>query len=246
MAVITFDNKAASRTAILLNNALINERSIAVELAPPGFTLTTDSPNSSVHNVPSTDLPAKREESTASRAVVDLLAKGYSLSHDAAAKAREIDEEYSISKRASDFANSAAEGIRNVDDQLGISATLKTWGDTIQNKAEEVSEDLKLNEKTQAASQVLGEFGRNVGQGLQNAATSTAVFVNETPVLRDATAAISGWGTAVADVFRDAKAKADAQAPASAGVTPVLSTPGTSTPPVPVKIGTPQPQRPHQ
>jgi len=239
MAVITFENKAASRTAVLLNNALINERSISVEIAPPGFALSVDatSPDSSVQSVPSSELPSQTSQSTASNAIVDLLSKGYSLSSDAAAKAREIDEEYSISKRASDLASSAAEGIRNVDAQLGVSAKLKTWGDSIQHKAVEVSEDLKLNEKTQLASQALGDFGRNVGQGLQNVATSTAVYVNETPVLHDATQTISGWGTAIADVFRDAKTKADQQAPPP---------PGTATPPVPQKMGTPQPQRPHQ
>jgi hypothetical protein len=239
MAVITFENKAASRTAVLLNNALINERSILVEIAPAGFTLSTDasSPESALHTVPPSDLPAQTSESTASNVIANLMAKGYNLSADAAAKAREIDEEYSISKRASELASSAAEGIRNVDAKLGVSATLKGWGDSIQTKAVEVSADLKLNEKTQIASQALGDFGRNVGEGLQSAATSTAEFVNETPVLRDATETISGWGTAVADVFRDAKAKADQQAP---------PTPGTATPPVPQKIGTPEPQRPHQ
>jgi len=238
MAVITFENKAASRTAVLLNNALINERSIIVEIAPPGFSLSssTSNPDSIIHTVPTHELP-ESSPSTSSNAIVNLLAKGYSLSADAAAKAREIDEEYSISKRASELASSAAEGIRNVDAKLGVSATLKGWGDSIQTKAVEVSEDLKLTEKGQLASQALGDFGRNVGLGLQNVATTTAEYVVETPVLRDATQTISGWGTAVADVFRDAKTKADQQAPPP---------PGTATPPVPQKIGTPQPQRPHQ
>jgi hypothetical protein len=241
MAVITFDNKAASRTAKLLNNALINERSITVDIAPPGYSLSTDATTSgtTVHTMPPGELSASSSESSASTVIGNLMAKGYQLSADAAAKAHQIDEEYSITKRASDLATSAAEGIRNVDAKLGVSATLKTWGDSIQSKAVEVSEDMKLNEKTQMASQALGDFGRNVGLGLQNAASSTAEFVNETPVLRDATETISGWTAAVADVFRDAKTKADQQAP-------VNTTPGTATPPVPVKMGTPQPQRPQQ
>jgi RNA recognition motif-containing protein len=226
MAVVTFENKAASRTAILLNNALINERSISVEIAPPGFTFSADA-SLPIHSVPASELPPQQlEDNSASRVVVSLLAKGYILSNDAASTARQIDEDYAISKRASDLASSAAEGIRNVDAQLGVSATLKTWGDSLQNKAVSVSEEYHLNDKTQMASQALGSFGRSVGQGLQGVASSTAGYVAETPVLRDATTTISGWGTAIADVFRDAKTMADQQSP--------------SAPPAPHHVGTPE------
>lgn len=49
---------AAARTAVLLDNALLNERAIQVELAPPGFSLTSDAntPQLAVHSVPASVL----------------------------------------------------------------------------------------------------------------------------------------------------------------------------------------------
>jgi len=69
MAIVTFESKAAARTAVLLNNALINERAIQVELAPVGFSLTSDakSPQIAVHSVPSSDLPHHHEVSAEDR-----------------------------------------------------------------------------------------------------------------------------------------------------------------------------------
>jgi hypothetical protein len=231
MAIVTFESKAAARTAVLLNNALINERAIQVELAPAGFSLTSDasSPQLSVHSVPSQDLPQHHatDDRSQTSVVVSLLAKGYTLQKDALNSARSFDEEHAISKRASELAEQAAQGIRNVDAQLGVSATLKTWGDSVQSKAVELGEQYQVNEKTQAVSQTLGNFGRSVGESIQGAADSTSQFIQQTPVLSSATQTISGWGASIAGVFRDAKNLSDATSP------PLGQVPAGQVPPVP-------------
>jgi len=244
MAIVTFESKAAARTAVLLNNALINERAIQVELAPAGFSLTSDasSPQLSVHSVPSQDLPQQASgDRSQTSVVVSLLAKGYTLQKDALNSAPKFDEEHEISKRAGELADQAAQGIRNVDAQLGVSATLKTWGDSVQNKAVEIGQQYQVNEKAQAASQALGSFGRSVGEGLQGAAESTNQFIQQTPVLANATQTLSGWGASIAGVFRDAKNLSDAtnpppaqpvapgQPPQTGGVAPTVSPTSTNT-----------------
>jgi len=212
MAVVTFESKAAARTAVLLNNALINERAIQVELAPPNFRLVTDasSPQTAVRNVPYTDLPQRNlsGDGTQTSVIVGLLAKGYSLSGTAMASARKFDEENSISKKAAEIADSAAQGVRNIDAQLGVSATLSNIGTSVQQKAQELGQNYQVTEKAQAAGQVLDQWGHAIGDGIQNAAKKTTDFVHATPVLQTAADTVTGWGQAIAGVFTDAKALA--------------------------------------
>jgi len=218
MAVVTFQTKAAARTAVLLNNALINERAIQVELAPSGFSVSTDAPTpkSAVLSVPMSELPphsASGEEQSQTSVIVSMLAKGYTLQKDTLSSAKKFDEDYAVSKKASDLADQAAQGVRNLDAQLGVSAALKSWGDSLQSKAVEFSETYQLNEKTQAASQVLGDFGRTVGNGLQGAAVTTGGYMQQSPSVQNAQQTVSGWAASVSNVFREAKSLSDVERP---------------------------------
>lgn len=58
-------------------------------------------------------------------------------------------------------------GIRDVDAQFGVSATLKAWSDSLQTKAVELGESYHVNEKTQVASQILGNIGRSLGDTIE-------------------------------------------------------------------------------
>jgi len=209
MAVVTFESKAAARTAVLLNNALINEKAIQVELAPPNFRLVSDasSPHGGVKSVSPATLPRIEgaDDRSQTSVVASLLARGYTLSANAVNSARKFDEEKGISKKASEIADQAAAGVRDIDEKLGVSATLQTFGTTIQQKASEIGQTYQVTEKAQVASQVLGDWGRTFSSGLQNVAQQGKDLVDQSPALQNATQTIAGWGTAVAGVFRDAK-----------------------------------------
>jgi len=241
MAVVIFELKAAVCTAVLFNNALINERAIQVELAPPNFRLVSDaqSPQSAVRSVASSDLPQRHavsaEDRTQTSVVVSLLAKGYTLSGNALASARTFDEEHSISKKAAELADQAAQGVRNIDAQLGVSATLQTIGSSVQQKANEIGQTYQVGEKAQAAGQVIGGWGATIGDGIQNAAKSATEFVNTTPALQSATQTVTGWGQAIAGVFVDAKALSaqEQAAQQQGGASPALAPVQASAAPAP-------------
>jgi len=223
MAVVTFESKAAARTAVLLNNALINDKAIQVTLAPPGFTLVTNAsqPQNAVRSVPLSDLPQRHavsaEDRTQTSVVVSLLAKGYSLSNTALASARTFDEEHSISKKAAELRDAAAQGIRDVDAALGVSATLQTIGNTINQKAAEVDKNLQVSEKAQAAGAVLNDLGRSISQRVQGAASSTSEYVNASPTFASAANTVAGWGQSVAGVFREAQTLGEQEVAAKQG-----------------------------
>jgi len=182
---------------------------------PENFRLVTDATSlkSALNTVPTSDLPRLHgtEERTQTSVVSSMLAKGYTLSNNALASARDFDEKQGISKKASELAEQAAQGIRNVDERLGVSATLQNVGSSIQQKANELGQNYQVQEKAQHAGQVIGDFGRQIGAGIQNAAQSTKEFVDASPALTNATQTISSWGQSIANVFVDAKAIAEQQ-----------------------------------
>jgi hypothetical protein len=215
MAIVTFESKAAARTAVLLNNALINEKAIQVELAPPNFTLVSNAnaPQVAVRSVPTSDLPQRHNVSAEDRSqtsvVVSLLAKGYTLSDTALSSARQFDEQYSISKKTAELRDQAAQGIRNIDQQLGVSATLQNVGNSLQAKVNDVNETFQVSQKAQAASNVLNEWGKSFNDTIQGAAQSTAEYVNTNPTLSSAAQTVQGWGSSIASVFKDARTLSD-------------------------------------
>jgi len=97
-----------------------------------------------------------------------------------------------------------------------------------------VNENYQVSSKAQVAGAALGEFGRSVSTGIQNAGHSAQEYVNQTPALKDAQNTLSGWGQQIAGgkilfsitmrvvalilillVFRDAKTLGDQEVQAN-------------------------------
>jgi len=175
-AVVTFESEAAAKTAVLLNNALISDRAITVELAPPGF--QPPSSSVSVDQLPHSALPNQRSEASVIQAMLD---SGYKLSADAIAQAKAFDDSTGISATLSTGFAALTARIDEIDQSLQLSTQAKALGDSIASKAAEINNDLQISTK---AGEVGGATLNFFQQTANTIATgATAAFQTTTTTL---------------------------------------------------------------
>jgi len=202
-AVVTFENEAAAKTAVLLNNALINDRAITVELAPPDFQVPLSSIAAS--DLPHNNLPSDRSESSV---VSSMLDAGYKLSSDALAQAKAFDEQHGLSQSLSNGFAVVAAKVDELDQSWQISTKAKAVGDTIAGKAAEVDQEYQIREKAGEASgqaiNFISQTATTIATGATTAAGSVANFVNTNPQVHQGVETVKAVGAAVGQSVADA------------------------------------------
>lgn len=203
VAIVTFETEAAAKTAVLLNNALINDRPISVEIAPSGFVAPTSS-------VSADQLPHSAQGQRSETSVIQaLLDSGYKLSNDAIAQAKTFDEQTGITQTlASGFAAISAT-VAEIDNSWQISEKAKAVGDSITSTATEVDQTYQISTKAgEVGTQALGFLQTAAGSiatGASTAADSVTTFVNTNPQINQGLQTIqvvgSNIGQSIADTF---------------------------------------------
>jgi len=157
-AVVQFETESAAKTALLLTNALIVDRPIAVVPYP-----LKDIP---IINEPGTPVPeekitnrdfggSKDEERTKTSVLASLLASGYVLAQDALTKAKQIDDEHNISLQLKVGVETLKVKAHELDQAYHITEKATSMKQTATVKAKKIDEDYKITEKaTQAANTV--------------------------------------------------------------------------------------------
>jgi len=157
-AVVQFETESAAKTALLLTNALIVDRPIAVVPYPP-----KDIPIINEHGTPvpvekitNRDFGgSKDEERTKTSVLASLLASGYVLAQDALTKAKQIDDEHNISLQLKVGVETLKVKAHELDQAYHITEKATAMKQTATVKAKKIDEDYKTTEKaTQAANTV--------------------------------------------------------------------------------------------
>jgi RNA recognition motif-containing protein len=147
-AVVTFESPAAAKTALLLSNAMINDRAINVTIYVPGQERTSGGESSSIHGdaVPNKPHLAAAEDRSSTSVMASLLAAGYVLGQDAVQKAKEIDEKNQFTAKATAVANKAKEKLIEFDEQYGVSNSVTAMTSGVQTKAREIDDQYKISD----------------------------------------------------------------------------------------------------
>lgn len=153
-AVVVFETDSASKTALLLTNALIVDRPITVVPYVPTTSELEAQASAPVEPLTERAQVAPDAERTKTSVVASLVAAGYVLGTDTISKAREIDEKHMISLQLKVGAEQIKAKANEIDKQLHISETATAIKTTVVQKATEVDEKLHITEKVGAAAGV--------------------------------------------------------------------------------------------
>jgi uncharacterized protein YoxC len=174
--VVTFEAEAAAKTAVLLNNALINERAISVTLAPPDFEVPKATVDKEDLPAPHT-IPADQRSQTS--VIASLLQSGYQLGEDTLAKANEFDAEHGISQTLSDTWTSVTSKVNEFDETHGISTKAKELSDGIQTRVSEIDQSLGISERTREVSEATGNVVTGITTSIKTSVQDAQEYVNQ-------------------------------------------------------------------
>jgi len=202
-AIVTFETEGAAKTAVLLNNALINDRAITVEIAPSGFLPPGNAsvaPDQVPHNP---DQP--RSEASVIQALLD---SGYKLGSDTLTTAKSWDEQAGLTQSLSVGIAAIGSKMEEIDQSWQISNKVKGFGETVGAKMSEVNQEYQISTKASEvggqAVTFLSETATNIASGASTAAGSVATFVNTNPQVAQGIQTVQSVGSAVGQALSDA------------------------------------------
>jgi hypothetical protein len=185
-AVVVFDSPKSARTALILNNSLIYERTISVlpAQAQPQVEIPapSETPNPHIEKANQSPLPEN-----ATHAIASMLAAGYKLSQDALEKAKALDESVGFSDKVSATFKQGVEKVKGkvdqIDEKLGLSVKAQIVKDTIQLTATGVDEKLGITNKAKVVAHTFTGIAATIGEVFENVADKTKAFVESNPTL---------------------------------------------------------------
>jgi len=202
-AIVTFETEGAAKTAVLLNNALINDRAISVEIAPIGFVPPSSSVNSDQlpHNaVP----PGERTEASVVQAMMD---SGYKLGTDALDTAKQWDAQTGVTQTLSSGIAVITAKVGEIDQSFQISNKAKAFGDSVSTKVGEVNQEYQLSTKATEAGghaiNFISESASAVATGAVSAASTVTNFVNTNPQVNQSIQTVQAVGSAIGQTLSD-------------------------------------------
>jgi hypothetical protein len=198
-AIVSFENEAAAKTALLLTNAVIADRPITVvpysNKPSEHKESSSDSASSSLTTEISGDqIPKKSEVPTDQRThvsvIAGLLAAGYTLGSDAFAKAKQVDEQNQLSTKLAAAATATKEKITQLDQTYHISEKVGNVVENVSNKAKEVDQNWKISENVS-----------NVVKNVTDTAEVLTAKANEHPAVQSTISTLSYLAENVSNFF---------------------------------------------
>jgi len=193
-AIVIFETDSASKTALLLTNALIVDRPITVvphissdAPAPLAFEIPPE-------NITNRQFTAPDNERSKTSVVASMLAAGYVLGSDAASRAREIDEKHMISLQLKVGAEQVKAKANEIDKALHITETANVIKTATLEKAKEMDEKLHITEKVNQAA-----------DAVKQQANAFATKAAENEVVAKGVGMVKSLGTSIQQSFESLK-----------------------------------------
>jgi len=195
-AVVEFETESASKTALLLTNALIVDRPIAVTLYVSPNAPQQDAPVSPGTPVPEEKITRRDfggvtdEERSKTSVLAALIASGYVLATDAVSKAKQYDEEHNISHQLKVGVEQLKVKVHEIDQQYGISERAAVVKQQATDRAKKLDEEYKITEKATTAA-----------DSVKAATVSAANKAQENPTVKQGLETIKfGWNSVTSSV----------------------------------------------
>jgi RNA recognition motif-containing protein len=198
-AIVSFENEAAAKTALLLTNAVIADRPITVvpySSKAEHKESSSDSASSSHtteisgDQIPNKNHPVPADQRSHVSVIAGLLAAGYTLGSDAFTKARQVDEQNQLSTKLAAAATATKEKFQALDQTYQISEKVGNVVEGVTNKAKEVDQNWKISE--------------NVSSVVKNVTDTAEVLsakANEHPAVQSTMSTLSYFAENVSNFF---------------------------------------------
>jgi len=207
-AVVVFDTDSASKTALLLTNALIVDRAIVVVPYVPAASASSSAADSieadSIHAEAQQELSADEitqrnfaapdSERTKTSVIASMLAAGYVLGTDAIGKAREYDDKHMISLQLKVGAEQVKAKANEIDKALHISETANVIKAVTIEKAKEVDEKLQISSKVTSAA-----------DAVKQQASALATKASENELVAKGFGLVKSFGTSITQSLQNLK-----------------------------------------
>lgn len=190
-AVIEFSQEAATKTALLLTNALIIDRPITVDRykgeSEKTYQNTRVYTEAEIENKPH-DLPAGQRSQTS--VIASLIAAGYQLAAGTLESARTYDEKYSVTDQIYAGAATVQKAVSDIDQQYQVSATAASWYKAAADKFAEVDQKYGVSTSTAAAFKTADNAVQSVVQhptvvSATQTVKDTGASLLEKPLVKD-------------------------------------------------------------
>lgn len=208
-AVVEFETESAAKTALLLTNALIVDRPITVVVYPPPQAPSGEGQQKEEVKEPGTPVSqehithrdfggVKDEERTKTSVIASLIAAGYSLAHDALAKAKQYDDEHNITLHLKVGVEQLKVKAHEIDQTYGISEKAAQVKQQATETAKKLNEEYKISEKAS-----------NAATTVKATAVAASAKAQENPTIKSGVESVkSGWNTvatSVSEMYNDYK-----------------------------------------
>jgi len=203
-AVLFFENEASAKTALLLDNALINDKPMTVK--------TYSKEQQNIHK--SEDIEAKKEiasgsepnvyvkdieednivnrdtsNRSATATIASIIASGYILGVDALNKAKQFDNEKQISESVSTKTSNFKEQVAQLDRDYGISETASNTSRSLNEQWDQFDQQHKLSENAAAVTSSISDTVSGWGSAVANGISS----VFQKPQVQETLSSVSEW-----------------------------------------------------
>jgi hypothetical protein len=203
-ATVTFDSDAAASTAVLLNEAIVDEATINVAEVP-SVSSEGVAPEASAAPVDEGGAEGSREPpGTATSIIASIVAAGYVLGEEAVVKAKEYDDEHLVSLQVKTGASHATDKVKEVDTRYGISTTASTAAAQAGASLSEVNATYGLTDKVATGVAVASEKVSALGAA---AMENPTVAASVTSLWSLASSASARASAALASVSAETKAE---------------------------------------
>eukprot|EP01124_Arcella_intermedia_P006388 TRINITY_DN1375_c0_g1_i4.p1 TRINITY_DN1375_c0_g1~~TRINITY_DN1375_c0_g1_i4.p1 ORF type:complete len:208 (+),score=31.70 TRINITY_DN1375_c0_g1_i4:215-838(+) len=187
-AIVTFQVAGAAKTSLLLENALINNRSIKIRLADQNVQVPQEEESSS----PSPPEAPRTQTSV----VASLLAKGYSLSEDAFKKAKDFDEQHQLARTLDQKFASFTSTVEEYDNTFHISQKGEQLGKTVMDKYREVDSTYDISNNINNA---VYQTHSSLKSGFDFAGQLIGNYIETNPDVSQTVQSLKNWGNTTFD-----------------------------------------------
>jgi len=183
VAIITFESHAAAQTSLLLHNAILNGKAITVNLAsnktePPPI-IKTPEPDFQLNNLQQHTVPA--DQRTQTSVIAGLLGKGYQLSVDTFQKAKEIDQQYDLTRTMDKKWNDISSSVNSFDKQYRITENSDKLKEQVYNKYNELNISQNVQQVGGQLNVLITGASRTVVSSVEYAADAIGNFIETNP-----------------------------------------------------------------
>eukprot|EP01108_Squamamoeba_japonica_P004716 TRINITY_DN372_c0_g1_i4.p2 TRINITY_DN372_c0_g1~~TRINITY_DN372_c0_g1_i4.p2 ORF type:complete len:348 (-),score=168.47 TRINITY_DN372_c0_g1_i4:113-1090(-) len=192
-SVVMFESESAAKTAMLLTNAVIVDRSINVAAADAAqVNGVPDEAQMESDKIENKEFHVSDEARSKTSVVASLAAAGYTVGEDALGKAKAYDEKHMITLQLKAGAENLKAKAKEIDEQYQISATVQAGVDKVNAGVKTVDEKYGISAAATAALSTASAVATAATSAVVNKAMANETVAKTVAVTKEKSSEVAG------------------------------------------------------